>query len=346
MYPIMKEADFRRELKGNPTGGYLFFGDEDYMKAAALRMARQSVADADPSMAPFNDIRMDGLTFTAGGLLDTLCMPPLGGERKIITVTGLNLGGLRSSELEHLCEALAAIADYPFNLVILSAAAETFDPGILPKKPSELLTTLAEYLHPVHFERNTPAKLAGWVQKHYLAEGVTASPDLCRFTIEYCGRNMYTLATEIDKIAFYVRAHGRDEATEADVRTAAVPATEYDAFAFTNAIMERRRTDALDILTDLKIRRVEPVIILSEASRVLCDLLAVRTMADGGATPAEMAATLGVHEYRISLCLRQARSAEPSRLRAAVTACTAADKAIKRSYGDGYRVIEQLICEL
>ncbi len=349
MQPMMKEADFRRELKTAPTGGYLFFGEEDYMKAAALRMARESVAGNDPAaaaMAAFNDIRLDGLAFTPGGLLDALSVPPMGAERKIITVTGLNIGGLRAAELDKLCEALAAIPDYPYNLVILSAAADTLDPGSLPKKPSELLTTLAEYLRPVWFERNTPAKLAGWVQKHYLAQGVEASPDLCRFTIDYCGRQMYTLAGEIDKVAFFVRAHGRTEATEADIRTAAIPAMEYDAFAFTNAIMERRRADALDILADLKLRRVEPLYILAEVSRVVCDLLAVRTMADGGLTAPEIASALKMHEYRVGLYLRQSRAAEPERLRAAVTAAEAADRALKRSAGDGYGVIERLICGL
>ena len=75
---ILKEADFRKELKTAPTGGYLFFGEEDYMKSAAIRMARQSVADADPAMATFNDIRLDGLDFTPSALLDAMTVPPMG----------------------------------------------------------------------------------------------------------------------------------------------------------------------------------------------------------------------------------------------------------------------------
>ena len=343
---ILKEADFRKALKTNPTGGYLFFGEEDYMKSAALRMARQSVTEADPAMAAFNDIRLDGLDFTPAALLDAMTVPPMGADRKVITVTGLNLSALRAADMDKLCEALAEIPDYPYNLVILSAAADTFDPGNLPKKPSELLTTLSEYLTPVYFERNTPAKLAGWVQKHYLHGGVQADPKLCQFTIEYCGRNMFTLANEVDKVACYIRAHGRDTLTEADIRTAAIPAMEYDAFAFTNAIMERRRADALDILADLKLRRVEPLFILSEVSRVVCDLLAIRTMADGGQTAVEIGSALKMHEYRVGLYLKQSRKTDLSLLQNAVTAAEAADRALKRSAADGYGVIERLICTL
>ncbi len=347
-YPLIKEADFRRELKSGPTGGYLFFGEEDYMKAAAIRMARQSVTEHDPAMAPFNDIRMEGLDFTPGALLDAMTVPPMGGEedggRKIITVTGLNLGSMKSAEMDTLTEALEALSDYPYNLLILSVGADAMDYGNLPKKPSALLTALSEYLTPVYFERNTPAKLAGWVQKHYAAEGVKASPELCRFTIEYCGRQMYTLASEIDKVAFYVRAKGRDTATETDVRAAAIPTMEYDAFAFTNAITERRRADALDILADLKLRRVDPLYILSEVSRVVGNLYAVRAMADAGQTPAEISSALGIHEYRVSLFLKQMRSIDPERLRRTLAATGDADLALKRSSSDGYGVIERIIC--
>jgi hypothetical protein len=94
-------------------------------------------------MAAFNDIRLDGMDFTPSALLDAMTVPPMGADRKIITVTGLHFNTLRASDLDKLCEALSEIPDYPYNLVILSAAADTLDAGNLPKKPSELLTTLS-----------------------------------------------------------------------------------------------------------------------------------------------------------------------------------------------------------
>lgn len=354
--PLLKEADFRRALKSDPTGGYLFFGEEDYMKTTVLRMAREAVCPPDDPMACFNDIRMDGLDFSPSALLDALTAPPIesaepiisptGGARKIITVTGLNFDTMRSSDLDNLCEVLEAIPDYPYALVILSAGADALDPGNLPKRPSERLTTLCAYLRPVWFEKNTPAKLYGWVQKHYRHSSVEAPDDVCRFTVTWCGRNMYTLAGEIDKVAFYALAHGRQTVTADDIRVAATPAMEYDAFAFTNAIMEHRREDALTILHDLKFRRVEPLMILSEVSRVIVGLTSVRALADAGKTAAEISATLKMHEYQVGLYLRQSRSTDPARLHAAVTAAAQADRSLKRSAGDGYAVIERLICGL
>ena len=296
-------------------------------------------------MQYFNDVRLDGLDFSPDKLLDAMMVPPLGAERKIITVTGLNLNTMRAADTDKLCETLAAVEEYPYCLVIVSVGADAMDYGTLPKRPSEILTELSEYLTPVYFERNTPAKLAGWVQKHYQHNGVEASADLCRETVAFCGRDMFILAQEIDKVSFYVLAAGRSAATVEDLRAAAVPAAEYDAFAFTNAVMERRLGDALDILHDLKFRRVEPLFILSEVSRVICDLLAVRALADAGKTAAEIASILKMHEYRVGLYMRQARTVDTERLARAAEACRDADRAIKLSSG-GYGVIERLICSM
>jgi hypothetical protein len=85
MKPIIKEADFRRQIKAPCGGGYLFFGDEDYLKAYALKMAREAVCD-DPSFAVFNDVRLDALDFTPDQLMSALMPPPMIADYKIITV--------------------------------------------------------------------------------------------------------------------------------------------------------------------------------------------------------------------------------------------------------------------
>lgn len=342
---MIKEADFRRQLKGEPDVGYLFFGDEDYMKATAIRMARGTLCP-DSAMAFFNDIRLGGADFSSDQLQDAMMSPPVGSERKLITITGLNFNTMKSSDTEDLLGVLAQLAEYPYNMVILSVESDGLDAGVLPKRPSRLLTDLGEYLTPVWFEKNTPAKLAGWVQKHYVHHGVEAAMDVCHHTVAYCGRDMYILANEIDKVSAYVLAHGRNVVTMDDVKTVAIPAMEYDAFAFTNAIMERRYSDALDILQDLKFRRVEPIFILSEVSRVVCDMVTIRSLAEGGMTASEISMTTKMHEYRVGLYLRSAGQIALPRLRRAVEVCCEADSALKSYISNGYGVIEKLISSL
>ncbi len=341
---ILKESDFRKELKGTPRTGYLFFGDEDYLKAFAVKQARE-ILSPDPTYAFFNEIRLDAMDFEPQKLLDALLPLPMMANRKLVTLSGLNFNTMRQNDLDGLCEVLSLLPEYDYNVLIISVAADCFNPGYLPKKPSEQLKKLSEHLTPVHFERSTTAKLAAWIQKHFSHNGVNAAPDFCVRFAEYCGHSMFILAAEIDKLSYYVLSHDRTEATDADMHKVSTPATEYDAFAFTNAITENRTEAALAILADYRFRRVDPLMILGDVTRVICDMIAVRSMTQEGIPTADIAATLKMHEYKVGLYQKNLRNTSEERLTRALNACTAADRALKLS-PTGYAPLEELICRL
>lgn len=339
---ILKDADFRRELKSQPRAGYLFFGDEDYLKIHAIRTAREVVCP-DPTFAMFNEMRLDATDFDAQKLQDALMPMPMMADRKLVTLTGLNFNAMRQSELDDLCDVLSTLGEFDYNLLIVSAAADCLDPGYLPRRPSAVLKKLGEFLAPVLFERSTPKQLAAWVGKHFAHNGVNAAPELCAHMIDYCGRSMFSLASEVDKLSFYVLSHGRTEATEADLRLVCTPAIEYDAFDFANAVMEGRRETALAILGDYKLRRVDPIIILSDVIRVFCDMQAIYALRKEGMAPPDIAAATKIHEYRVGLYLRGMGQDPQARLRRAIEACAEADAALKLS-PQGYGALERLIC--
>ena len=348
MNPILKEADFRRELKGSVRAGYLFFGDEDYLKSFALKQAREQISP-DPGFAVFNEMHLEAVDFTPDRLLDALMPLPMMADRKLVTVSGLNFLSMRPNDLDALCDVLAALPEYDYNVLILTVAADCFDPGYLPKKPSALLERLSEFRTPVQFERCTGARLAAWIQKHFAHRGVEASPAFCTAMPEYCGHSMFVLANEIDKLCYYVLSHGRNTVTDAEMRLVCTPAEEYDAFAFTNAIMEGRQDTALAILADLRFRRVEPIVILSDVTRVICEMISVRTMTAEGTPPAEIGAAISkppMHEYRVKLYQKSLRTASERRLARALDACLVADAAVKGSFSNDYTAIERLICSL
>ena len=60
---IIREAEFRREIKRSPEGGYLFFGDEDYLKTADVQAAKQLICP-DESLAVFNYLVFDAPDFS------------------------------------------------------------------------------------------------------------------------------------------------------------------------------------------------------------------------------------------------------------------------------------------
>ena len=339
---LLKEADFRKELKSGLRAGYLFYGDEDYLKSFAVKQARESVSP-DPTYAFFNEMKLDAMDFDPQKLLDALMPMPMMADKKLITLSGLNFNTMRPNELEELCEVLATLSDYDYNVLIVTVAADCFNPGYLPKKPSATLLKLAEYLTPVQFDRCTTAKLAAWVQKHFAHNGVEADSAFCTRFPEYCGHSMFILANEIDKLSYYVCSHERTTVTDEDMHLVCTAANEYDAFAFTNAIMEGKNEAALAILADYRFRRMDPVIIMGDVTRVICDMVAVRSMTQEGTPNAEIASVLKLHEFKVGLYQKSLRQIGEKRLQRALEACCEADQSLKLS-PTGYTPLEQLIC--
>ncbi|MBQ9131346.1 MAG: DNA polymerase III subunit delta [Clostridia bacterium] len=319
---LLKESDFRKEIKSNPRCGYLFFGDEDYLKSFAVRTAREILCP-DPTFAFFNEMKLDALDFTPDKLLDALMPMPMMSDRKLVLVNGLNFNTMRANELEDLCEVLEHLSEYDYNVVIFHVASDCLDAGYLPKKPSSTLAQLSEHLTPVHFERCTTAKLAAWAQKHFAHNGIQAEASLCTHMIDFCGHSMFILASEIDKLCFYLLSHGRSEADEETLHKICTPANEYDAFAFTNAVMEGKNDVALGILADYRFRRIDPLVILGEITRVVCEMICIRAMSAEGAPVADMSAAFkpAVHEFRIGLYQKSLRNISEKRLRRALDAC-------------------------
>lgn len=341
---LIKEDVFRKQLKKGLSGGYLFFGDEDYLKSFSLHAAREAICP-DATFALFNDIRIDSMDYSAGALLDALMPPPMMGDQKIISIRGLNIGAMKSSELDDLFEVLELLPQYDYNVLIISVPAEQFDEGRLPKNPSSLFKRFAEHLTPVQFDPISGARLVAWVGKHFQHHNVSAPPEVCSYLIELCGRSMFTLSSETEKLAYYVLQNGRSQVTRQDVDRVSIAELSTDTFALANAIVDGRYDDAMQALNVMKFRRVDPVIILSEVSRAVCEMTYIKTLQCQGLPASEICAVLKMNEYKARLYLTGAGGKSMKKLRRAVELCSEADLALKQSSKE-YIAIERLICSL
>jgi DNA polymerase-3 subunit delta len=156
---------------------------------------------------------------------------------------------------------------------------------------------------------------------------------------------MFTLAAEIDKLSFYVRSHGRDRVLGEDIPLVTCATLENDAFALTNAVLDGKSDKALDALAVMKYERVDPIIILSEITKVICDLALVKALVSAGKTPFEVASALKINEYKARLYVAGVASKGEEKLSRAIDLCVEADRALKLSSG-GYDILEQLLSTL
>ena len=336
----MNAAEFRKELN-RLKGGYLFCGEEDYLKRRYLESARAAlVSEGDV----FNHIRLNADTYSTDRLMAAIEALPVMADTKLIEVSGVSLDAMNEGELDELVTVLAALPDYEYNVLIFYCEADEIDPGTV-KQPSKRMKQLSSVLRPVIFWRETPARLAAWTAKHFAAEQIVAPPDAVNRLLDRCGCDMFTLSSEIEKLCWYLKAQGREKLTEADVMLVSSESKEIAAFDFTNAILDGRPDAAFSILNELKRRKEKPEILLNSIARVICDLLTVTVLTDSSLPASAIASRLSWHEYKVGLYVKSASRCPASRLHALAERCYEADLLIKSTPVDSYTVLDRLAAE-
>ena len=342
----LNAADFRNLIKTKRlSGGYLFYGDEEYMKQFCLTATRQALIKSNNDA--FNHIIISAENYSLSGLASSIEAVPVLSDKKLIEVHSLDIAGMKDGEFDEFTSILDELPDYDYNILIIYMTAESFDAGT-EKYPSKLLTALSKLLVPVAFEYETPPKLIKWIQQHFKADGIVIEPDICLRLINNVGQSMFRLKNEINKLSAYVLStpNNRQHVTDDDIDNITIHVKNIDPFDFVNAILDGNTDKAFYILSDMKERKEKPEIILSQVSRVYCDMCVIKSLYESGMTSQLIAGKLKMHEYKTSLYLKSASKRSLKTLRRAVDLCFEADIKIKSTALDNYAVLDRLIIEL
>lgn len=353
---IISGTEFLKRIKENADGNYLFYGEEDYLKAHALKSFKDAMG-LDEALEIFNLIKIDVLDYDAEKLIDALSMPPMMAEKKLVVVTGLNIkkmnrggksddGDNSVGELRALIDAINHLEEFDYNNLIIIIPAGNITEDEPKKKLPAALASLSEYLTPVKFEASTPQKLSLWVARHFEHHGIKARAEDCTHLVNFCGRDMFILSGEVEKLSLYAKAQGRDYIVREDIPLICCAEMEYGAFEFSNAILEGRKNDALSILRVMKFKQIEPLAIMGELSGILSDLLKIKILLGAGKNLQQIEQETKMNSYKVKLYVGSARRMELSRLQAIVLAAAEADLAMKFQFDAGYLHLEKLICSL
>lgn len=345
MFELINDEQYKKLLPQVTGRAFLFFGQEDYLKSAAVRATREAICP-DAGMAFFNDVTIDAADYTPDKLLDAMAAPPMMTDGKLIVLRGMDINTMKQTELDTLLEVLTTLEEYDYNTVILHVTAGLFDEGHLPKKPSNVLKKMQKFLTPVWFDTPSDAKLVRWVGRHFAHHGVAISSEDAARLVTLTGGSMFVLVNEIEKLVAYVKESGRSVADAADVAAVASVTAVPDAFALSNALLAGKGEDALSALAVMRFERVDPVLVLGEISRVFAQMQAAKVLTEAGRNIKEVADALGgMHEYKAGLLVRAASGISKARLARAVMLAAEADAQIKNSYND-YSLLEKLISAL
>ena len=340
----MKYADFQGELKSGVSGSYIFYGPEAYLKRYALRSLRKLIIPDEA--AEFNRFVFDESTFTVDKIYDVMQTVSFTAEQKLIEISGPIFHRIPEETLESLCLALKSAAKYD-TIIVIYTNEEEFDAGS-EKQPSKLLKTLSEVSKPVYFAKETPAKLVRWIQRHFTSEGIDAPQQVCERLLDTCGRDMFSLSSEAAKLSAYIKSKRPNDPIlkESDIIEICTRNFDFDAFAFSDALISGNAKEAMAVLNEMKAGKERPEVILGSIAGTACDLYAIKLLYDTGLSKYEIASRLKIHEFRVELYLKKVISRETKLLKRFADACYNADIKIKFSPTDSYEILDKLVAEI
>ena len=346
MKNIISPLEYRNALKNGLKGGWLFFGEEAYLKKHNLLLTRKTILGDEGGS--FSHKKVSCLDFDIEKMTDAVATVSLFGmqEEGAVTLTEfheLHFGDMKEEQWKQLENLLSTLDDNPDTVLIVVTTPEELDVGILPKQPSKAFSRLAEYLTPVQFAHVDDPKLLKWMAKHFAAEKLKIEIGVCELLLQRAGHDMYTLDNEMQKICAYVIESGRDTVTRDDVTLVSCTNLETDAFAFTNALMNRDCDRAYAILTDMRLRKEKGVMILGSVARVATELYTIGQLTAAGMTAMEISKKLKIHEYKVKLCQQSAKERSERKLRSLIEECYNIDIKMKSTGLDEYTMLSRLV---
>jgi DNA polymerase III subunit delta len=187
------------------------------------------------------------------------------------------------------------------------------------------------------------AALESWISKRARGIGITISPQAATLLANFIGSQLRLLANELDKLATYV---GESKTITADdVRKLSAQVQEARIFDLTDALAQRNRKQALDILHELLVDGEPPLILVSTITSQVRSLLLVKELAQKGMRAAQIASTTGIAPFVAEKALRQVGKFSVSQLENAYRQLLATDAALKRSRMTAEMALDLLVVD-
>lgn len=342
----MPEVEIKKEYK-NPSGVYVLFGEEDYLKRFYAGKIKESVLGDSP-YALFNHAVFTSKNFSEDALLDAIATPPVVDEKKLIELSEFNFSELKASETEILLDFFSASKEYDYAVILMNIANGALDFGTAKgskiTKPSAIYKKLNAVCKCAYIPRATERDLAVWVNKHFVSDKLSVEAPAVHQLIDQCMGDMMTMANEIDKLCAFMHAKKRDTVTKEDVINICCETRELEPFGLSNAVLGGRTDTALEILKLMEQKHIRPAIAFSGIYNTYIDLYRIKAGLDGGMSLADIAKRLKMNEYRASLYASAAKSSSLKKISYVLSLCRDADLKIK-SETQNYDRLRTLICE-
>jgi DNA polymerase-3 subunit delta len=326
---------------------HVLIGEDDFSIRQSLEEIKRGVGDQ--TALAVNTTILDGQQVTLNQLQGVCKTVPFLAEKRLVVVEGL-LGRFETrsksgkkkttrqtgqpDECKTIADGVSRIPDST-ELVLIDGRIGNRNP---------LLRELSAVSSVKSFPLLKEAKLRQWIERRVTEAGGRISPGALGLLVRFVGSNLWVMASEVDKLALFVRGRRIEEG---DVRMVVSYTQEANVFALVDAILEFRAGISQELLEQLLKQGAAPAYILVMLSRQVQLMVRVKGLKSQRKSRNEIQNKLGLtSDFVLRKALEQADKYSLARLREVYHKLLEADLAIKTGKYDGELVLNILIAEL
>ena len=316
---------------------YLVYGSEPYLIQETIQKIKENALTDDE--VEFNITTFDMEETPVQFAIEEAETFPFMGERKLIIIHNPVFLTAEKAKVEHNIALLLEYIDNPspFSIVVFAGNYEKLDER---KKITKQLKRKASV---VEVKKLKDQELSNWISSQAKSFGVSIEQAAVQELITTAGQNLMLLTNELEKMALYVGNEG--VITFQVVSNLASKSLEQTIFTLIDFIMNRRTTQAIQLLQQLLKQKEEPIKILALMASQIRTMYTAKSLAQEGYGQQQIATLLKIHPFRVKLALEKARSFQEKELMIILNNMADADYKMKTGQMDKTLLLEMIILQ-
>ncbi len=304
---------------------YLLYGSEGYLRNYYKKALKVALVNEGDNL---NYSYFEGTGTNPSEVAGLLSTMPFMAEHRVIIVENSGWmvkssgeeGEEKSSGDGKLSLVIEGIKNIPEDVIIIFVEEKA-------DKRSKLYKAITSKGVAEEFGEQQDETLARWLINQAKAAGKSMDPATAMYLVSECGKNMFLLEKEIEKLIAWCL--DRPGITREDVDTVCTHQVNNKIFDMVTAIAMHRQKEALAMYYDLLVLRESPFHILTLMVRQYTRMLAVKDAMLKKIPLASLAGRLEMQDWLVKKIGDQTRNISLKEIRRNLEACAKADEDIK-----------------
>jgi len=327
---------------------YILSGPDDFSLAQSLEEIKRSTGDRE--MLATNTTTLEGQQMSLAEFSTACGALPFLSEKRLVIVKGLlerfepkgRTGRQRkskqtNSKQDGYKEVADCISNMPDSTILVLTESQI-------KSSNPLYKMISRQAVVKSFPLVRGTELKQWIEKRVAEEGGSISPPAVNLLTQLIGSNLWTMASEINKLALYA---GERRIEKEDVQMVVGYTQQVNVFAMVDAVIDFRPQVAENLLEQLLQRGATPPYILVMLSRQIRMIVRAKELRSQGIGEREIQSKLGLaSDFQVRRTLEQANRYTLARLKQVYRQLLEADLSIKTGKYEGELALNILIAEL